>query len=205
MARPFIQQTAHGKRKLIGEGDRARVFYYLNGPHKHLVGRVPKGSEHFWPPNTLKHQYLRFKAHKIAYWLFPEWNMHPRRFIPEENEIISNHVIRSKKNIRMATSRRETARAREHTLPPEAVPVIREMYAAGVTAQTGPQNVSVVNQKVKLFAIESINVNQVRDYLKRNSQKYLPRKVKLVLEALKEYENCEKMSELDLAEKLGLI
>ncbi|MFA6268607.1 MAG: hypothetical protein WCW13_01110 [archaeon] len=198
MVRKTIVHTPFGKKTLIGEEDRGKVYYYTEGKLKGLVGRVPKDVEHFMPRPSLKNMALRFRAHQIAYLLFPEWNLRPKRFIPETKEIITQHVLRSKQNIRMATSRRETARQKKVNYPPEAVAPLKKMRLAGIDIQTGKQNVSVVNGKPTFFAVGGINPKMLRKYIAQTQ--ITPTRKTAVLKAIELYNQLDRMSDLDVDE-----
>ena len=208
MPRRITEKSVHGRRKLIGEGDRAKVYFYKDGKLKGLVGRIPKSSipfAPFWPPNSLKHQFLRFRAHQIAYLLFPEWNIYPKKFLAEDNQIISKLLPRSDKNIRMNGHRRAVERAKETTIPKEAKRPFLEMRKAGLEVHGGPENVSVVNGRPTFFAIEGMDIKTIRAYLDTNQSKFQRVRFNAIQRALNDYERVNKLNELDINEEFGLI
>ena len=196
-----VNPTPLGRKTLIGEGDRARVFYYLDKPYTGNVGRVPKGSEHFYPPNTFKEQFLRFRRHQLARLVFPAWNLAITGFISESNEILSRHVIRSKANLRMATSRRAVARSKGMKYPQDAIEPLAAMQKAGFSVQTGVQNVSVVKGKPTFFAIEGLDISRLKKYIHSQAPQISPQRLKRILAAIEEYEKDIQLDDIDLDEK----
>jgi hypothetical protein len=169
------EDNPKGRRKLIAEGEQANVYMYLDGMLKGNVGRVPIGDQD-QVPTTEKGLLNRFRAHQIAYLMFPQYNINVLGLDLNDGEMLSTYVKRSIGNLRHATSRgvgmRHDKRGVEDKLPPEAEAAANEMSAAGVFVHDGLPNVSVTAGEARFFEIVAVDPALARKRL--GSGKYPP-------------------------------
>ena len=157
MEKRRIEQSPKGTRMLIGVGEEADIYYYLDGLLKDHIGRVVRGEEHY-APNTQKINLQRYRMHQIAHLLYPQYNLDVRGVDLEDGEMYSLQVVRSKDNLRDAVSRGLSRRKQRSELPmlPQAKAAAKEMAEGGVIVHTGFVNASVRGDEVMFFEVVNI-------------------------------------------------
>ncbi|MBU0761829.1 MAG: hypothetical protein KKD39_02285 [Candidatus Altiarchaeota archaeon] len=197
MSQRRVEDTPKGRRKLIGLGEEADIYLYLDGMLKDKVGRVQRGEEHY-EPRTEKNNLMRYRRHQIAYLLFPQYNLNVVGVDLSDKELLSMQVIRSKSNLKDATStgvRKRNERAKRD-LPKEAIAPLMEMQKAGVVVHTGVVNVSVSDSGIKFFEVDAILPDLARKHLTEHDYpQHTVEKGMLLIEAL---ELETKLSDIDL-------
>lgn len=195
-----IQHSPKGTRLIIGAGEEADIFRYIDGMLMGRVGRVPKGTEHYGP-NTEKNALLRYRRHQIAHLLFPQYNINVVGLDLSDREMYSMEVERSKSNLKAASSHglsRRNSLKHKRDVPKKAEAAIMEMAGAGVIVHTGEVNVSVGKNDIKLFEVIGIIPEKAR--IRLTSHDYPPASVEkglLLIEAL-EFER--KLPDIELFE-----
>lgn len=163
-----VECAPKGPRVKIGGGEQADVFLYLDGPFRGQVGRIPNGYE-FQVPSTEKSLLHRFRAHQIAFLLFPEFNIRPTELDLNDSEMRSDYVSRSPENVLASTEvgiGRRHDPGRNESLPRAALEAGDKMNRAGVYVHNGLPNVSVTPERIIFFEVVAIDGAAVRRYLK---------------------------------------
>ncbi|MAG08168.1 hypothetical protein CMO89_01740 [Candidatus Woesearchaeota archaeon] len=163
----MIEDSLKGKRVLIGAGEEADVYLYLDGIHQGKIGRLPRREEHYGR-NTILDAFLLFRKHQIAYLLFPQHNINVMGQDLIDREMYSERIRRSEENVYHSSiegvgHRKELAKIQH--LPPKADEVFKKMLSSGIYVHSGIPNLSVLEDEVRFFEVLEVHADLARETL----------------------------------------